>query len=733
MYESHFGFTTNPFLLTPDPAFLYPSRQHAMAETILEYGLESRASFCLLTGEIGSGKTLLVSRLLRKLEKSVVVGLISHTHSRFRSIYGWAASALNLKPRDDSDVAIHEALIEAFLREYAQGRRTLLIIDEAQNLSVELLEELRLLSNVNSEKDLLLQMMLVGQPELRRRLSRPELEQFAQRVSVHFHLTALESRETHAYIQHRLQTAGGDPALFLPDAIDLVHARTRGVPRLINQLCDFALTHAYAAGRTSIDRELIAETLRDARGGFALPAPSTLERVAPAPTPTSALVPAPPTPLAASAPPPPPPPPPAIPALPPVVAAPESVIAAPAPSSTDQVPASTATDSTFAWASIPAPEALELAEVDSYHREIYTAPLPRAQTDPSKLAVALPPSYAPARAHELGRERRHALTVALVLTLSIAGIAWWKMHASPRSKATTAATTVITKSETTAVVPPSVLEVAPAATPARIAVPAPPASTAPVRTVDAPARPPVDNQARQKRLASMASQIDAAIASGALLDPPTDNAAARLRDMSSMSSTDPLTLRERGAVQNALLSQARDATARHQFEAAQRFVTAAGSMGPSSEVTHTQAQLRSEVDRVVKQAAANLAPSEPAPPPPPPTLPLPLTAMTAPAASAPDSATPDNDARKYFAPRALSALDVRYPIDVASDTEGYVTLAFSIQPDGRASDVAVIDTQPKGVFDRAAIEAIQRGHFDASIQAAHPKERARLKLTFKLR
>lgn len=271
MYESHFHLSAKPFAMNPDPAFLYRSRQHANALTMLEYAIEAQSPFCLLTGEIGSGKTTLVRHLLRMLGDQVTVGMVSNSHPRFRSIHPWAVSVLSIVPADDSDIAQYEALVDFFVSEYGKGRRTLLIFDEAQNLSVRSLEELRLLSNVNSEKDLALQVLLVGQPELRQKLRLPELVQFAQRVAVDFHLESLTQSEALAYVHHRLTVAGGHADLFSPEAITFIHARSRGIPRLMNQLCDLSLVYAFAEGVDRISLALVEQVLKERMGGRAMP------------------------------------------------------------------------------------------------------------------------------------------------------------------------------------------------------------------------------------------------------------------------------------------------------------------------------------------------------------------------------------------------------------------------------------------------------------------------------
>jgi general secretion pathway protein A len=265
VYLTYFKFDSKPFALNPDPAFMYSSEQHSKALTMLEYAIESQAPFCMLTGEIGSGKTTIVRHLVRNLDERTTVGLISHTHPQFRSIYPWALSALGVTPSDSSDIAQYEALTQFIVAEYGQGRRTVLIFDEAQNLSVHTLEELRLLSNVNSEKDVVLQTVLVGQPELREKMDRPELRQFAQRIGVDYHLRSLTLLDTEFYVRHRLQVAGGRDTIFRQSAIRYIHKVTDGVPRLINQMCDLSLVYAFAEKRERVDVAVVASVLRDRR------------------------------------------------------------------------------------------------------------------------------------------------------------------------------------------------------------------------------------------------------------------------------------------------------------------------------------------------------------------------------------------------------------------------------------------------------------------------------------
>ncbi|MBI5617986.1 MAG: AAA family ATPase [Gammaproteobacteria bacterium] len=259
MYERHFGFSEKPFSLIPDPSFLYLGKKHSMALTMLEYGLESDAPIILVTGAIGSGKTTLIRHILNRFSTDATVGLITNTHKAFGELIQWVALAFGLPHEGKEKVSLYSNFVDFLVSQYSRGKRTILIVDEAQNMEPETLEELRVLSNINADKNLVLQLILVGQPELRETLNLPSLEQFAQRITVDYHLEPLEARETRAYILHRLLVAGGRPEIFSREAADLVHELSGGVPRVINALCDMALVYAFAEQKQKVRSKTIQD------------------------------------------------------------------------------------------------------------------------------------------------------------------------------------------------------------------------------------------------------------------------------------------------------------------------------------------------------------------------------------------------------------------------------------------------------------------------------------------
>ncbi len=268
MYEEHYGLKEKPFTLLPDPSFLYLSRKHAMALSMLEYSLAGQAGFTAITGDIGSGKTTLVRSFMHRARDTVRIGLISNTHRSFDDILSWVLAAFDIRSASASKPEQYQLLVELLVNEYAMGRRCLLIFDEAQNLSIDALEELRLLSNVNTDRDFLLQMVLVGQPELLDKLKRPDLQQFAQRISVSFHLTPLSYNETRDYIYHRLKVAGRSRPLFDDLAIGLIQHFSSGIPRLINTLCDLSLLYGFADGLDAVLPDTVFKVLADRSGGI---------------------------------------------------------------------------------------------------------------------------------------------------------------------------------------------------------------------------------------------------------------------------------------------------------------------------------------------------------------------------------------------------------------------------------------------------------------------------------
>jgi general secretion pathway protein A len=277
VYEDFYKLRELPFALTPDPAYLYRSAQHSLALTMLRYGVMCRSGFCVLTGEVGSGKTLLVRQLLDSMQEEVSVGLINNLTHRSDDLLQWISMAFGLQHAGRDVVTLYQDFVDLLLREYAAGRRVVLIVDEAQNLTVDMLEQLRVLSNVNAGKHVVLQTFLVGQPELLDTLRLPELRQLAQRITVDYHLTPLSLEDTLAYVRHRLSVAGGDTDLISVGAVSLAHQAAGGVPRLINQLCDTALVYGFAEQQHSIDAGLMTQVVAGRRAGGIFPgADSTL-------------------------------------------------------------------------------------------------------------------------------------------------------------------------------------------------------------------------------------------------------------------------------------------------------------------------------------------------------------------------------------------------------------------------------------------------------------------------
>lgn len=273
MYEAFYGMKERPFALTPDPSFLFMSAKHSLALSMLEYSLMGQAGFTVVTGEIGSGKTTLIRQFLKRADRGINLGVVSNTHAAFGDLLQWVLLAFGIQSEGGDKATRYQAFASYLISQYAAGRQTMLVIDEAQNLSIDALEELRLLSNINADKDQLIQMILVGQPELLEKLKRPELMQFAQRISVHYHLAPLSGPETRDYILHRLRIAGVKDRIFDETAIATVFHFSKGVPRLINTLCDMALVYGFAQNIREINVDLVQAVVQDREKGALLSLP----------------------------------------------------------------------------------------------------------------------------------------------------------------------------------------------------------------------------------------------------------------------------------------------------------------------------------------------------------------------------------------------------------------------------------------------------------------------------
>jgi general secretion pathway protein A len=264
MYSEHFQLTEPPFRLSPDPQFLYASRQHARAKAYMDSIMWLTDGFVVITGEIGSGKTTLIQSFISELPEDVALAHIAQTQVSPVEFLQAILVEFGFRPFSMQKAELLDTLNTHLIELYASGRKVLLIIDEAQNLSPLVLEELRLLSGVETQKEKVLRIILAGQPELKDKLDSPRLEQLAQRVRLRFHLGPLNRDETTEYVRHRLRVAGaGDRELFSEECFALIYRHTLGTPRLVNTLCDTAMLCAFADDRETVDAGVIEAALQE--------------------------------------------------------------------------------------------------------------------------------------------------------------------------------------------------------------------------------------------------------------------------------------------------------------------------------------------------------------------------------------------------------------------------------------------------------------------------------------
>ncbi len=265
MYTRFFGLKKKPFAPSPDPEFFYFSKGHQLAFTHLEYGLAHNVGFIALTGEVGTGKTTLLRYLLRRIRVPLNIAMIFNTQIDPLSFLEMLVKEFEITPVSNRKSDLYDALYKFFLEQYMKRSRCVIFVDEAQNLQLEAFEELRMLSNLDSGDEPLVQIILVGQPQLRARLAHASLEQLAQRISVHYHLRPLQCEDVGKYIDFRIHAAGLEAggSLYEREAVDLIAEASRGVPRIINSICDASLTYAYADRMGTVSRQIVEKVLSD--------------------------------------------------------------------------------------------------------------------------------------------------------------------------------------------------------------------------------------------------------------------------------------------------------------------------------------------------------------------------------------------------------------------------------------------------------------------------------------
>jgi general secretion pathway protein A len=269
MYCEYFGLSESPFSITPDPRFFYANRMYLEAYANLRYGIEAKRGFIAITGEVGTGKTTLLRKLIREFHPIIDFVFVVNTHLTVNQLLRFILDDLGLPTQGKDESAMLGDLNAYLVGQLEKGRFVCLLIDEAQHLNDECLEQIRLLSNFETDREKLLQIVLMGQPELKRKLDQPNLRQLKQRIAIHSEIAPLNEREVGAYIDSRLREVDyKGKALFHPDAIKKISLYSRGIPRLINGICDNALLVTYAASRKTVSTDVIDEVASDLRLGL---------------------------------------------------------------------------------------------------------------------------------------------------------------------------------------------------------------------------------------------------------------------------------------------------------------------------------------------------------------------------------------------------------------------------------------------------------------------------------
>jgi general secretion pathway protein A len=268
MYLEYFGMTSQPFTLLPDPDFLYMSKRHMLAYAMLQYGMYNESGeIIVITGEVGSGKTTLIRKLLRDSGRSSAIGMISYTPAASGDYLKWILNSYNLDYHGKDNVELYQMFSDYLDQQHARKARVTLIIDEAHNLSLSALEELRMLNNLNTDSGQKFQLVISGQPELLENLRSPGLSQFNQRVTLQYHLESLSRQECSDYIRHRLKVAGAHRQIFDITAETLISYYSRGIPRIMNTLCDLALLYAFAEQSPTVTTEIVRQLISDRKAG----------------------------------------------------------------------------------------------------------------------------------------------------------------------------------------------------------------------------------------------------------------------------------------------------------------------------------------------------------------------------------------------------------------------------------------------------------------------------------